>query len=148
MKNSIKISFLFCLFVTINCNAQTKLKDDINQEKNKSMSKIPFQTIDWKKIPKTEHKGESGTSFWQTIQLEGLRVRIVEYSKGYLADHWCQKGHIVYCLEGEFTSELENGETFFLSQGMSYMVSDSLSSHRSLSKKGVKLLIIDGNFLK
>ena len=112
MKNSVKISFLICLFVAITCIAQTKLKEEINLE-NKSMSKIPFQTIDWKKIPKTEHKGETGTSFWQTMQLEGLRVRIVEYSKGYLADHWCQKGHIVYCLEGGFTSELGNGETFF-----------------------------------
>ncbi len=112
------------------------------------MSKIPFQTIDWDKIPKIEHVGENGTSFWQTMQFEGLRVRIVEYTNGYLADHWCQKGHIVHCLEGDFISELENGEEFYLSQGMTYIVSDNLSSHRSLSKNGVKLLIIDGDFLK
>lgn len=115
---------------------------------NKSFSNIPFQTIDWSKIPKTEHKGESGTAFWQTIQFDGLRVRIVEYSKGYLADHWCQKGHIVHCLEGEFTSELETGEKFLLTKGMTYIVSDDLSSHRSVSKSGVKLMIIDGEFLK
>lgn len=112
------------------------------------MGNIPFQTIDWESIPKVEHKGETGTSFWQTIQYEGLRVRIVEYSNGYLADHWCKKGHIVHCLEGEFISELENGEVFTLSQGMTYAVSDNLSSHRSISKNGVKLLIIDGDFLK
>jgi hypothetical protein len=112
------------------------------------MSNIPFQTIDWNKIRKTEHAGETGTSFWQTIQLDGLRVRIVEYSGGYLADHWCQKGHIVHCLEGEFVSELENGEKFTLNKGMTYIVSDNLSSHRSVSKSGVKLLIIDGEFLK
>lgn len=112
------------------------------------MSSIPFQTINWDKVPKTEHKGETGTSFWQTILFDGLRVRIVEYSAGYLADHWCEKGHIVHCLEGEFTSELENAEVFTLKQGMSYIVSDNLSSHRSLSKNGVKLLIIDGDFLK
>lgn len=109
---------------------------------------IPFQTINWSAIPKEEHKGEAGTSFWQTIQFEGLRVRVVEYSAGYLADHWCRKGHIVHCLEGEFVSELENGEFISLSKGMSYIVSDDLSSHRSVSKNGVKLLIIDGDFLK
>ena len=108
---------------------------------------IPFQTIDWSLIPKTEYKGESGVALWQTLQFEGLRVRIVEYSKGYLADHWCQKGHIVHCLEGEFVSELENGKTFIMKQGISYVVSDNMSSHRSFSEKGVKLMIIDGEFL-
>ncbi len=72
---------------------------------------------------------------------------MVEYSAGYLADHWCQKGHIVHCLEGEFKSELETGETFILSKGMTYIVSDNLSSHRSITENGVKLLIIDGDFL-
>ena len=109
---------------------------------------IPFQTIDWSVIPKTEYKGEKGTAYWQTIQFPGLRIREVEYSEGYIADHWCQKGHIVHCLEGEFVSELENGKEFLLIKGMTYVVSDNLSSHRSISKKGVKLLIIDGDFLQ
>ena len=109
---------------------------------------IPFQTITWENIPKTEHPGTTGTAYWQTIQFKGLRVRIVEYSKGYLADQWCQKGHIVYCLAGEFVSELQNGESFRLTEGMSYIVSDELSSHRSVTENGVKLLIIDGDFLK
>jgi len=112
------------------------------------MNNIPFQTIDWNQIPKTEHKGERGTSYWQTIQFAGLRIRIVEYAKGYLADHWCQKGHIVQCLEGEFISEMENGESFVMTKGMTYIVSDNLSSHRSVSREAVKLLIIDGDFLK
>jgi hypothetical protein len=112
------------------------------------MNSIPFQKINWNEIEQTEHPGETGTSFWQTLQLDGLRVRIVEYSAGYLADHWCQKGHIVHCLEGEFVSELENGERFSLTRGMSYVVSDNVSSHRSLSEKGVRLLIVDGDFLK
>ena len=111
------------------------------------MSDIPFQTIDWNKITKVEHPGETGTSYWQTLQFEGLRVRIVEYSAGYLADHWCRKGHIVHCLEGEFTSELQNGDPVSLSKGMTYIVSDELSSHRSVSTNGVKLLIVDGDFL-
>lgn len=114
----------------------------------KTMPTIPFQTINWNTIPKTEHKGESGTSFWQTVQFPGLRMRIVEYSEGYLADHWCQKGHIVHCLEGEFVTEQENGEELLLKEGMTYVVSDELSSHRSRTEKRVKLLIIDGDFLK
>ena len=112
------------------------------------MSNIPFQTIDWASVPKTEHPGETGISFWQTLQFPGLRLRIVEYSPGYLADHWCQKGHIVHCLEGEFVSEMENGESFLLKKGMTYVVSDNLSSHRSVSENGVRLLIVDGDFLK
>src|SRR5260221_5233972 len=112
------------------------------------MYTIPFQTIDWSAVEKIEHKGETGTSFWRTLLAGGLRIRIVEYSENYLADHWCQKGHIVYCLEGEFESELQSGEKFTLSKRMSYVVSDELSSHRSISTNGVKLLIIDGDFLK
>jgi hypothetical protein len=109
---------------------------------------IPFQTIDWTKVPKVNYKGETGFSTWQTVQFPGLRIRIVEYSKGYLADHWCQKGHIVHCLEGEFISELLNGNKSVIKKGMTYVVSDDLSSHRSFSKDGVKVMIIDGEFLK
>ena len=109
--------------------------------------KIPFQTIDWNSINPTEQRGEMGISFSKTIQFDGLRLRIVEYSMGYLADHWCKLGHIVHCLEGEFISELENGEKFILTKGMTYIVSNDLSSHRSYSENGVKLLIIDGDFL-
>jgi hypothetical protein len=109
---------------------------------------IPFMTIDWTDVPRSEHKGETGTAWWQTIQFEGLRVRLVEYSKGYVADHWCTKGHIVHCLEGEFVSELQTGENSLLTKGMTYIVTDDLSSHRSTTENGVKLLIIDGDFLK
>lgn len=113
-----------------------------------NLKNIPFQSIDWSLVPATEHKGETGTAFWQTIQYEGLRIRIVKYSAGYLADHWCSKGHIVHCLEGEFTSELQDGCKSVFTKGMTYVVSDDLSSHRSISENGVKLLIIDGDFLK
>jgi hypothetical protein len=112
------------------------------------MSTLEFQTIDWDVIPPTEHKGETGVAIWRTLQLDGLRIRRVDYSMGYLADHWCKKGHVVHCLEGEFVSELENGRKVTLKQGMTYVVSDDLSSHRSFSEHGVKLLIVDGDFLK
>ena len=109
---------------------------------------IPFQTIDWASIEKIEHKGQEGTSFWQTIQIGGLRIRKVAYQPGYIADHWCQKGHIVHCLEGSFMSELSTGEEIYLTKDQSYVVSDDLSSHRSYSKEGVLIFIIDGDFLK
>lgn len=109
---------------------------------------IPFQVIDWNNISKEEHAGETGTSFWQTLQYDGLRIRIVEYHAGYLADHWCKKGHIVHCLSGEVINEHENGAQNILKEGMTYIVSDELSSHRSVAKDKVKLLIIDGDFLK
>ena len=112
------------------------------------MYTIPFTNIDWSKIEKVEYPGETGTATWQTLNLDGLRIRIVTYSAGYLADHWCQKGHIVHCLAGSFVSEMEDGATFALSAGMTYVVSDDLSSHRSVSQESVKLLIIDGSFLK
>jgi len=117
--------------------------------KNKeNQTGFPFQAIDWTTIPKTEHAGETGMAYWQTIQLEGLRIRMVEYSPGYLADHWCEKGHIVHCLEGDFVSEMKDGSEFVLTKGMSYVVSDEMSSHKSRTTKGVKVLIIDGDFLK
>lgn len=112
------------------------------------MYHIPFTTINWSTIEKTQHQGQTGIATWQTIELSGLRIRLVEYSKEYVANHWCQKGHIVYCLEGEFTSRLETGEEHRLSQGMSYLVSDDASSHLSVTENGVKLLIIDGDFLR
>lgn len=111
------------------------------------MNNILFTAIDWTNVEKVEHKGKTGIAYWQTLQFGNLRMRLVEYSKNYFADHWCKKGHIVHCLEGEFKSELENGENYILTKGMSYIVTDDQSSHRSISKDGVKLLIIDGKFL-
>lgn len=109
---------------------------------------IPFQTTDWNNIPKSIHPGVTGVAYWQTLQFGELRIRMVEYSENYLADHWCEKGHIVYCIDGEMVSELSTGEKYTLTKGMTYQVSDDLSSHRSYSKQGVKLLIVDGGFLK
>lgn len=109
---------------------------------------IPFTLIDWSTFSKKEKAGTGGVSYQRGVEYPGLRVRIVEYSAGFMADHWCKKGHIVHCLEGSFTSEMETGEKFQLSAGMTYIVSDNLSSHRSTSEEGTKLLIIDGDFLK
>ena len=109
---------------------------------------VPFQTTDWTCIAETEHPGESGTAFWRTLQFGDLRVRVVEYSPGYKADHWCTKGHILLCLEGELVTELSDGRQFILKQGMSYQVSDDVSVHKSSTSIGAKLFIVDGGFLR
>lgn len=111
-------------------------------------TQILFQAIDWKSIPKTEYKGQTGTSHWQTIQFPGMRIRVIDYSANYVADHWCSKGHIVHCLEGEFINELQTGEKHTMTKGLTYVVSDNASSHRSVSKNGARLFVVDGDFLK
>ena len=109
---------------------------------------VPFQTIDWSHLETTEHKGETGIANWRTIQWGDLRVRVVEYSPGYKANHWCTKGHILLVLEGELITELTDGRTFTLKPGMSYQVSDDVSAHRSYTTQGAKLFIVDGGFLQ
>lgn len=109
---------------------------------------IAFQTTDWNSVPVSEHPGETGTAHWKTISYGSLRIRVVEYSANYKADHWCRVGHILYILEGEMTTELSDGRAIKLSKGMSYQVSDDMSSHRSCSEHGARLLIVDGGFLK
>ena len=111
------------------------------------MKPIPFTAIQFDTLSHSEHRGEQGASRWNTLQLEGLRIRRVLYEPGYLADHWCQKGHIVYCAKGSIESELQSGEKSVLTAGMCYVVSDNSSSHRSYSEHGADLLIIDGDFL-
>jgi hypothetical protein len=109
---------------------------------------VPFQTTDWNSIIGTNHNGDSGTAQWRTMQWGDLRVRLVEYSAGYKANHWCTKGHILFCLEGELTTELKDGRKFILKKGMSYQVSDDVSAHRSSTVTGAKLFIVDGGFLQ
>jgi hypothetical protein len=105
---------------------------------------LPFTVTDWSKVPITTHPGETGTATWRTFTVGDLRVRMVEYSPGYLADHWCDRGHVLYVLEGSLVSELKDGRTFTLSAGMSYQVSDhGDAAHRSRTAGGAKLFIVD-----
>jgi hypothetical protein len=107
------------------------------------MTGIPFGTTDWSSIPSTEHSGERGTAIWRTRQFGGIRVRMVEYTAGYVADHWCKKGHILLCLEGELHTELEDGRTVTLTPGTSYQGADGAEAHRSSTRTGAKLFIVD-----
>lgn len=104
---------------------------------------IPFDTTDWSQIEPVEHQGAAGFATWRTQQFGEIRVRMVDYSPGYLADHWCSKGHILLCLEGELHTELEDGRTFILTPGMSYQVADGSEAHRSSTATGAKLFIVD-----
>lgn len=107
------------------------------------MSDIPFGTTDWETVPSTEHAGETGKAIWRTRQFGALRVRMVEYLPGYLADHWCSKGHILLCLAGELHTDLDDGRRFVLRPGMSYQVADHAEAHRSSTPCGAKLFIVD-----
>jgi hypothetical protein len=107
------------------------------------MSNIPFCTTDWSQVERTEHPGETGTAWWRTRHFGGMRVRMVEYSPGYFADHWCSKGHILLCLEGELHTELADGRTFTLRPGVSYQVADGAEPHRSRTELGARLFIVD-----
>jgi quercetin dioxygenase-like cupin family protein len=107
------------------------------------MQDIPFGVTDWSSVEKTEHPGDPGLAYWQTREFGGIRVRFVEYCPGYVADHWCSKGHILLVMEGELESELADGRKFTLTAGMSYQVADGAEPHRSSTKNGVKLFIVD-----
>ncbi len=107
------------------------------------INNIPFGTTDWSTVERTEHPGITGRAFWRTRQFGEVRVRVVEYSAGYTADHWCSKGHILLCLEGELHTELEDGSQHVLLPGMSYQVADEAEAHRSAAPQGAKLFIVD-----
>jgi hypothetical protein len=108
-----------------------------------NLNDIPFGTTDWSLVETTEHAGESGVARWRTRHFGTIRVRMVEYSAGYRADHWCEKGHILLCLAGELETELADGRTFLLTPGVGYQVADRAEAHRSVSRAGATLFIVD-----
>ena len=105
---------------------------------------LPFTTTDWSQLAPTEHPGETGRAYWRTFDIGDVRVRLVEYTPGYRADHWCDRGHILYVVEGELETELKDGRRFKLTPGMSYQVSDfGDAAHRSSTRTGAKLFVVD-----
>jgi hypothetical protein len=104
---------------------------------------VPFCMTDWSSLPSTEHPGQTGMASWRTLEVGNIRVRMVEYTPGYLADHWCSKGHVLLVLEGELVTELQNGDAHILRAGMSYQVADHAEPHRSRTTTGAKLFIVD-----
>ncbi len=104
---------------------------------------LPFMTTDWNAVPATEHAGESGVAIWRTVEAGDVRVRMIEYSPGYEADHWCSRGHILLVLEGELTTELQDGRLVTLTAGMSYQVAHDTAPHMSRTEVGAKLFVVD-----
>lgn len=107
------------------------------------LSSFPFQTVDWSEIPEEEHAGETGMAYWKIKKMNGFRIRRVRYSPGYKADHWCNKGHILHCTEGEMDTLLKDGREFKLKAGMTYLVGDNNESHQSSTSTGCELFIVD-----
>lgn len=107
------------------------------------ITQLPFGITDWAAIEPTEHRGETGVAVWRTQNFGPIRVRMVEYSPGYLADHWCEKGHILLCLSGAMETELRDGRRFQLRPGIGYQVADHAEAHRSYSATGATLFIVD-----
>ena len=107
------------------------------------ISNHPFETINWSAVPKEIHNGDTGIAYWQVLHVGTIRVRMVEYSANYEADHWCSKGHIILCLQGEIETTLQDGRKFVLQQGMTYHVGDGNEAHRTCSKPGCRLFIVD-----
>lgn len=107
------------------------------------MDPFPYEVTDWSQVEPVEHKGETGVALWRTRTFGDIRVRMVEYSAGYSADHWCHKGHVLICLAGELETELEDGRRFTLTAGVSYQVADNTEAHRSRTTLGATLFIVD-----
>jgi hypothetical protein len=104
---------------------------------------VPFNTVNWNEVEVTHHKGETGEALWRTFEQGNIRVRMVEYTPGYMADHWCPRGHVLLVLEGELVTELSDGSKHILKPGMSYQVADNIAPHRSSTQTGAKLFIVD-----
>jgi hypothetical protein len=107
------------------------------------LTDIPFGITDWSALERIEHKGEAGAAYWRTRHFGPVRVRMVEYTPGYRADHWCTKGHVLLCLSGQLQTELADGRRFTLLPGMSYQVADGAEPHRSCTEAGATLFIVD-----
>ena len=108
-----------------------------------NIKSIPFNIINWEEVESIKYPGEIGTAWWRTKNFGDIRIRMLEYSAGYSADHWCSKGHIILCLEGELNTELADGRKFTLTPGMSYQVADNSEAHRSSTLTGAKLFVVD-----
>jgi quercetin dioxygenase-like cupin family protein len=104
---------------------------------------VPFTTTDWASVPEVAHAGQSGTAFWRTFEAGNVRVRMVRYSPGYVADHWCSRGHVLLVLSGELETELQDGSVHRLTAGMTYQVASGSDPHRSRTTTGASLFIVD-----
>jgi hypothetical protein len=107
------------------------------------MMALAMSVTDWDQVESLKHPGETGVAIWKTRNFGDIRVRMVEYSPGYAADHWCSKGHVLLCLSGALDIALANGKQLGLKAGQSYHVGDGDPPHRSSTTTGATLFIVD-----
>jgi hypothetical protein len=105
---------------------------------------VPFAVTDWSKITPIEHKGETGTSFWRVVESGNVRTRVVDFSAGFVSDHYCSRGHVVFVLEGDHIIKLKDGTQHILTAGMSFQTADDeINPHLAMSNKGGRVFIVD-----
>ena len=104
---------------------------------------VPFCLTDWNTVSPVVHPGTTGEARWRTFEMGNIRVRMVEYTPGYMADHWCSRGHVLLVFEGELMTELDDGRVFKLVPGVSYQVAENMNPHRSYTQTGAKLFVVD-----
>lgn len=107
------------------------------------IQEVPYSQIRWDMIPPKSYPGITGEAIWRTYEMGNIRVRMVEYTPGYFADHWCSKGHVILLLEGELSTELSDGRIIHSKAGETVVVGDDTNPHRSSTQTGAKLYIVD-----
>ncbi len=104
---------------------------------------IPFSIVDWVLEETTEVAGETGYAEQRLVELGNLRLRQVVYAAGYRADHWCERGHVLYVLSGQMIVELKNGRHFPVHEGSSFQVADGAPAHLVCTANGCTVFIVD-----
>lgn len=99
--------------------------------------------IDWSSQPAREIHGTHGRALERTTSLGSIRVRLVEFSPGYEADHWCTRGHIAFVVEGTCTLRIDDGRAVTLSRGQSFTVGDEIDAHMLVTEHGAIVFLVD-----
>jgi hypothetical protein len=109
-----------------------------------NLSGLPCGKIDWSEIPATTHAGETGSATERARVFGDIRLRVIEYSPGYLADHWCDKGHILLITAGALAIEHRDGSRYDLAAGGTWHVADhGAPAHRVVCDRGATVFIVD-----
>jgi quercetin dioxygenase-like cupin family protein len=120
------------------------IKFDDTCEEPVKLENFPVGTIDWPKVPAVVQAGETGIATSRTVNLSDVTLRLVEYSAGYKADHWCTKGHILYVVSGNVVIEYDNEKRTNLSSGMSWHAPEGASTaHLLRCERAATVFIID-----
>lgn len=104
------------------------------------LSGLPEAVVDWSRTPATKTAGATSRAH----KTNDVQLRVVDYDPGYLADHWCSKGHILYVISGSLTIEHGDGKASYeLAAGMSWQTADNGPPHRVRSTGGATVFIVD-----